>query len=66
MNCRCLWIVLLHVMHSIPNDLDAFSIGNSVVNTITTQYNEVMLVLNLESFDFWSCYEDTFLPTKLF
>ena len=58
-------VILVHVGHSIPDDLNAFTIGNPVVDTIAAENNEVVLVLNLESFDFWSCDENTLLATKL-
>ena len=43
-------IVLLHIVHSIPYDLDAFSVRNSIVDAIASKYDEVMLILNLKGF----------------
>ena len=59
-------IVLLHIVHSIPYDLDAFSVRNSIVDAIASKYDEVMLILNLKGFDLGSGYEDTSLPSELF
>ena len=65
-DCRSLWIILLHIVYSIPYDLDAFSVRDSIVNAIAAKYDEIMLILNLESFDLRSSYEYTSFPTELF
>ena len=59
-------IVLLHVVHSIPYDLNAFSVRYSIINAIAAKHDEIMFILNLEGFDLRSGYEYTSFSTKLF